>query len=74
MTNYYDIFISDKRKDLPVANCRPSSNVVLLRSSFGVPLVLLWFSYGALIWTRSALEKGSKVMRRFRSLKNISSF
>lgn len=40
-------FISDKRRYIPVANCRSCSNKVLkvlLRASFGVPLALL--SYG----------------------------
>ena len=72
MTNNYDRFISNNRKSQPTANCWSCSNVVLFRSSPSVPLVLLWLSYGALKWVRSAFldepsgqaerEEGSKVM------------
>ena len=31
---------------MPTANCWSFSNVVSLRSTFGVPLYLLWFFYG----------------------------
>lgn len=47
MTYDNDIFRNYTRKNLPVANnCWSCFNAVLLRSSFGVPLVLLWLSYG----------------------------
>ena len=36
------------------------------------PLALLWLSYGALKWIRSAFEEGLKVMRRYTLLMNIS--
>lgn len=48
MINNYDIFINDKHK-----NCWSCPNVIL-RFPSDVPLVLLWSSYGALKWVRSA--------------------
>ena len=72
MADYYDISISSMQKSRPDANCRSFSNMVLLSSSFGVPLVLLWLSYRALTWIRSAFEEGSKVIRRYTLLTDIS--
>lgn len=72
MTNNYDIFISDKRNSQQAVNCWSCSNVVLLRSSFGVPLLLLWLSYGALKWIRSAFEENLKIMWRYTLLMAIS--
>ena len=71
MTNSHNIFISYKRKNRQAANCWSYSNVMLLRPSFGVLLVLLWLSYGALKWIRSTFEEDPKVMRRY--MQNISS-
>ena len=50
----YFAFISDKRKILPTVNCWPCPNLVQLRTSSGVPLVLFWLSYRALTWIRCA--------------------
>ena len=55
--NKYFAFISDKRKNLPTASCWSCSNEVFLRSSFCVPLVLLWFSYGT--FSISQMSNGS---------------
>ena len=54
-----------KQKSLQAENCWSCSDVVLHRLSMSVPLVLLWLSYGALKWIRSAFEEGPKVMRRY---------
>ena len=70
--NEYFVFISYQRKCFPIANCWSSSNVVLIRSSFGVPLVLLWLSYRALKWFCCAFEEDSNIMRRYRLLTNLS--
>ena len=35
------------------------------------PFALLWLSYGALKWIRSAFEEGLKVMRRYALLRNV---
>lgn len=43
MADYYDILICHKSKNMASANRRLCSNVVLHRSSFGVPLILLCF-------------------------------
>ena len=48
----YDIFICYKQKGLRVIICWYITNV-LLRPSFGVPLVHLWLSFGPLKWIRS---------------------
>jgi hypothetical protein len=73
-------FISDKRRCFPVANYWSYSDVALFRHSFGILLVLLRLSYGALKWISSAIldepsgkaerEKGSKIMRRYTLLGN----
>lgn len=62
-----------KRDGLLAASCWSCSNVVLPRPSFGMPLVLLWLSYGPFKWSRLAFDEGSKVMRRYTPLTNISS-
>ena len=54
MANKYDIFINYKRSRQLTASCWPCSNLVLPRSSYGVPLVLLWLSHGTLKWLRRA--------------------
>ena len=41
-------------------------------SVFGAPLVLLGSSYRAMMWIHSAFEEGSKVMRRYTLMTNIS--
>lgn len=46
MARNYNIFISNKRKIPPIANCWPCSDMLFLRSSYGVPLDLLWIFYG----------------------------
>ena len=53
MISKHDLFIGYKRKSQPTTICRSGSNVVLLQFTFGVPLVLLWLSYGILTWIRS---------------------
>lgn len=73
MINNYNIFINYKQKNLSTANCWFCSNVLLLRSSFGIPLVLLGLSYRVLKWIRSAFEERSKVMRRNMLFTNIGS-
>lgn len=73
MENIYDIFISYKRNRLPTANCRSCSNVMLLRSSFGVPLVLLWLSYRVLKWIRGEFKEDLKIIRRYALLTNLCS-
>ena len=65
MTNKYDIFINDKRKDQPAVNYWPCSDEVYLRSFSTVPLVFLWISYGMLKGICCAFEEGLKVMRRY---------
>ena len=54
MTSNYDIFVNYKRKSVPIVNFWSCSDGVCLRSSFGVPLILLWISYKTLKWIRSA--------------------
>lgn len=68
----YLTFISGKRKNLPTANCRSCSDVVLVRYSFGEFLVLLWLSYRTLKWIRSAfLDEPSDKPEREEDLKVI---
>ena len=73
MANNCNIFISNKRNSQPTLNCRSCSNMLQLRASFGVPLVLFWLSYGVLKWIRSVFEEGSKVMRNYTLLTDRSS-
>ena len=70
MTNDNNIFINYKQKSLPAENHRSCSNVVLLRFSFGVLLVLLGLSYRTLTWIRGAFGESSKVMWRYTLLRN----
>ena len=73
MTNNYDRFIKDNRGSQPTANCWSFPNELLLRSYFGVSLVLLWLSYRALKWIRCSFKQCLKVMRRYTPLTEISS-
>ena len=69
----YFAFISYKRRIQLKANCLPCLASLLLRASFGVSLVLLWMSYGTLMWIHCAFEEDSKVMRRYTQLTDRSS-
>lgn len=73
MTNNYDIFISHKQKSRSATSCWSCTNVVFLKSSLGIPFVLLWSSNGALKWIRSTFEESSKVMLRYQKSKNVES-
>lgn len=73
ITNNNDMFIRYKSKSIPTANCWPCVNVVLPKSSSGVPLILVWLSYGVLTWGRSGFEEGSEVIRKYTLLTNIGS-
>lgn len=72
MKNNYDICTCHKLQNRLAVNSWPCTDVVPLMSSFGVPLVLLWCSFGALAWIRSAFEEGLKVMRKYSLLMDIS--
>lgn len=72
MTNDNNIIINYKQKGLPTESCWSCSDVVLFRSSCGVPLVLLWLSYGTWKWIRSAFDE-CLVIRRYTMLTNIGS-
>lgn len=64
----YFAFRSYQRKSRLAMNSWSCSNAV----PFGVPLVLLWLSSGALKWIRGAFEEGSKVMWRYTLLMDIN--
>ena len=82
MTNNNYLLLSHRRNCQLTAKCWSCFNVVQLRASFGFPSVLLWFSYGALTWIRSAFldepsgraerEEDSKVMRIYPLFMDIS--
>lgn len=65
----YIAFRSDQRKSRLAMNSWSCSNAV----PFGVPLVLLWLSSGALTWIRSAFGEYSKAMLTYAPLMNICS-
>ena len=77
MTSNHDLFINYNRKDLSMVHdswfmVHESWIIQTAESSaFGVPLVLLWLSYGVLRRIRRAFEEGSKVIRRHTLIMNI---
>lgn len=73
MKNNYDICTCHKHQNRLAANCWSCTYMVLLSSSFGVPLVLLWLSYKAMTWIRNAFEEGLKVMRKYSLFTNAGS-
>ena len=60
-------FRCEQRKSQLAVMCRTYTNLALLRSSFGFPLVLLWLFYRTLTRIRSAFE-----VRRYMLLTDIS--
>ena len=73
MKNNFDTFIKYQRKNLSMISFRSYPNGVLLWSSLGVPLVLLWLSIEALKWIRNAFIEDLKIMLRYTQLTNIGS-
>ena len=62
MISDFDIFVNNKLKSPPIAHRWHCFDVFFF-----------WLSIEALKWIRSAFENGSKVMRRFTLLMDISS-